>query len=180
MADLSLPSQELLLQLLRYDADTGKLFWLPRPLESFAVASKGKIWNTRFAGKEAYSLSVRGYVIIAINGQRHYAHRIIWRMVTGEIPAEVDHINGDRVDNRFINLRSATREMNGRNLSIKSNNTSGVNGVYWHKKDQRWVAYGKLDHKMVVIGRFKEKQEASDARQLWNASNGFHENHGQR
>lgn len=180
MADLSLPSQELLLQLLRYDAETGKLFWLPRPLENFARESRGKVWNARFAGKEAFSLGARGYVTIAINGQRYYAHRIIWRMATGEIPNEVDHINGDKIDNRLVNLRSATRETNGRNLSIKSNNTSGVNGVYWNKKDRRWVAYGKLDHRMVVIGRFKEKQEASAARQLWSAANGFHENHGQR
>lgn len=180
MAELSLPSQELLLQRLRYEPDTGKLIWLLRPIDSFARASRGKVWNNRFAGKEASSISARGYKVIRINGQIYYEHRIVWRLMTGDAPPEVDHINGDRIDNRFVNLRAATRETNGKNLSIKSTNTSGVNGVTWDKRDKLWVAYGKISHKMMIIGRFTDLEKAADARRAWDVSNGFHENHGRR
>lgn len=181
MADLSLPSQELLLQLLRYDAEAGRLFWLERPLESFARVSRGKVWNTRFAGKEGGStVGARGYAVITVNGRRSYSHRVMWMMMTGEIPEEIDHINGNRLDNRFINLRSSTRNTNGRNLAIKKNNTSGVTGVYWNDRDNRWQAYGRFARKMEYIGQFTIFEDAKEARRKWELAKGFHPNHGQR
>jgi len=72
-------------------------------------------------------------------GKQHKAHRLIWLYVYGEMPKEIDHINGDRQDNRLENLRSVTRSQNQFNKAMAQNNTSGYRGVSWHKKSQQWV-----------------------------------------
>lgn len=181
MATRPLPSSELLKQLLDYDPSTGALTWRARALSSFATLRAGKIWNERFAGQKALnSLSKRGYLLGVISGKKFYSHRVIWKLMTGDEPPEIDHINGDRTDNRFSNLRPADRHSNGRNLSIKSNNTSGINGVYWAKTCRVWVAYGRVDRKMYYIGRFKTLEDAAAAREAWDRKKGFHINHGAR
>lgn len=179
MAAKALPPSEELQKLLVYDQLTGQLFWKPRPIEHFTKASRGRTWNTRFAGTPALIIkSQRGYLTGSLNSQRVYAHRVIWKLVHGTEPAEIDHINGDRHDNRLSNLRAVDRTTNGRNLARKSNNTSGVNGVYWIKRDRVWGAFGKIDRKMFTIGRYATLNEASAARAKWDRENGFHPNHG--
>lgn len=88
-------------QLLRYEPETGKLYWLERASTSQHAAT----WNARFAGKEVFSISGQGYREGKIYGARYSAHRVIWAIVYGTWPDQVDHINGDRLDNRLINLR---------------------------------------------------------------------------
>lgn len=179
MAAKPLPSSDELRKLLVYDRLTGRLFWKARIIEDFPVASRGRTWNTRFAGKPALAaICKRGYLTGKINGLSVYAHRIAWKLTHGTEPKEIDHINGDRTDNRLSNLRPADRLTNGKNLARKSNNTSGVNGVYWCKRDRVWCSYGRIDHKMYMIGRYGTIEEATEARAQWDRDNGFHENHG--
>lgn len=158
-------SAEELRKLLRYEPETGKLFWLPRPADMFASVRDANAWNARFAGSEAFiSTDKDGYRRGAIFCRRHFAHRIIWLFVYGEWPVEqIDHINGDTSDNRLENLREATRSENSMNQRRPSNNTSGFKGVYWHKKRHEWRAaiqvYGVKKH----LGVFNSAEDAYDA-----------------
>ena len=91
---------------------------------------------------------------------------------------EIDHINGDKIDNRISNLRDVTKLENAKNASISANNTSGFNGVYWVKTKGVWVAkiwtQGKLKH----LGYFDKIQDAVAARKLANKKYGFSDRNG--
>ncbi|WP_047472545.1 HNH endonuclease [Delftia sp. ZNC0008] len=163
MAARILPTPEQLRELLRYEPDTGKLFWLPRPRELFATKRSFSLWNTRFSGKEAFiTVGPVGYRYGAVFGHKMYAHRVIWAMQSGSWPrADIDHINGCRTDNRFCNLRAATRAENLMNMS-GSRGASGVKGVSLlangiFRAEIR--AYGKRFN----LGRFKTLGEAAKA-----------------
>jgi hypothetical protein len=153
---------ELLRQLLRYEPETGKLFWLPRPLEMFKCERGWKIWNTRFSNSEAFTAAAAGrHKHGAIFKKLYYAHRIAWVIAFGDMPDGmcVDHINGDGFDNRLCNLRLATHSQNLMNVRGFSHNTSGHKGVCWDKSKQRWqVTVGNK-----FIGRFRNLEEAAAA-----------------
>lgn len=135
MAKLNLPSQEYLNNILEYDKETGKIYWKHRP-------DYPKKWNTRFAGKEAFTARMgegNKYLYGAINYKNYYAHRVIWKIINNEDPIQIDHINGIKYDNRIENLRSVTISQNQRNRPISKNNTSGYNGVNWHPTAKKWT-----------------------------------------
>jgi len=185
MAANRIPSADYLREILDYNPETGVLTWKERPKEMFQSgykdgAAQCKTWNKRYANKPAEGIGCGGYVRVNILGNRYLAHRLIWRMVTGEVPVEIDHINGIRADNRWCNLRAADRSTNMRNLHIRSDNTSGVTGVSKCNRDNVYIAYINIDGRMVVLGRFNTLKEAADARQKANVEYGFHENHGRR
>lgn len=108
----TLPDQETLLRLLRYDRESGKLFWLRRTPDlfnedpRFGRDGRCNMWNGKFAGKEAFTIPHSdGYLVGALFEQKGLrAHRVIWKIMTGEEPEEVGHHNRDRSDNRFANL----------------------------------------------------------------------------
>ena len=89
---------------------------------------------------------------------------------------EIDHINGDRYDNRIINLKEATTSENNRNRRITDRNTSGYVGVV--KQGDKWYAYIKVDGKKIHLGTYNTKDEAIQARKQAEKKYGFHENHG--
>ena len=95
-------------------------------------------------------------------GQRLYsAHRLAWLYMTGSWPtSHIDHINGDRRDNRFCNLREATPAENAQNKSLYSNNTSGYPGVHWDRKAQLWRAQIRVQGRRIHLGRFPTPDEA--------------------
>ena len=95
--------------------------------------------QSKLIGQKAGFIHPTGYRHITFMGKQHKAHRLIWLYVYGEMPKEIDHINGDRQDNRLENLRSVTRSQNQFNKAMAQNNTSGYRGVSWHKKSQQWV-----------------------------------------
>lgn len=167
----------VLRSLLRYDPDTGKLFWLRRDQEA---ESKWKAWNAKFAGKEAlYGLNDMGYRQGSVLRHRYLAHRVIWVMVHGKWPdGEIDHINGDRSDNRLDNLREVTRSENSKNLKRPKNNKSGIVGVHWHKQTGTWKAVIYSSNKQFCLGYFKRKADAAKARADAESRHGFHNNHG--
>ena len=99
-------------------------------------------------------------------------------MKLGHWPEYVDHINGNRSDNRLANLRPATKVQNGCNMATPSNNTSGHIGVSWNKRDKRWTAYITLNQKRKSLGNFREIAEAIQCRKAGEFAYGFHPNHG--
>lgn len=187
MAAKPLPDQSVLLKLLRYEPDTGKIYWKSRPIE-FAKASgqvsalhRQSVTNSRIAGKEAFTcVNATGYFSGAILGQACLAHRVIWKMMTGEDAAEIDHINGDRKDNRFCNLRSVTRRENTQNRSRSIRNRSGTVGVRQRSQSGKWIAQIKVRSKSIYLGEFEDINDAIDARKKAERTYGFHPNHGRQ
>lgn len=185
MADKALPSPEVLRQLLRYEPETGKLFWLVRSPEWFAGAKFGdnvaaRSWNRQYSGKEALTaINGNGYLSGTLLCNRLTAHRVIWALVFGEWPkSSIDHIDHDRTNNRLGNLRAATVADNSRNLTRRSDNSTGVTGVFWNKKSQRWTANIRVDGKLIHLGYFPSVDAAANARAAANIHYGFHPNHG--
>lgn len=176
---LKLPSQEELLSLLRYEPETGKLFWRERSEAMFDVKWQHKTWNSRWSGKEAFTSLGDGYKRGSLFGQFVFAHRIIWKMVYGEDPGgQIDHLNGDRADNRLQNLRVVDDAGNRKNQSIPKDNTSGRIGVHWHRAAKKWAAGIFSNGKSVHLGVFADFDDAVRARTAAEREFGFHENHG--
>lgn len=167
-------------QLLRYEPETGKLFWLTRPKEFFANYNSFKSWNAKWAGKEALiSYDRDGYRVGGIFGHSHQSHRVAWLLQTGSWPVgEIDHINGIKNDNRWSNLRDVSVSVNQRNTRKQSNNTSGITGVRWHDRYRSWYAHIGVDGKSLHLGSFSTVEEAVAARLAANVKYGFTERHG--
>lgn len=179
MSKKQLPTPELLRKLLRYDPATGKLFWRVRTLDVCSSEKSMRAFNSRYAGKEAFTALRSGYPSGSILGKTYLAHRVIWAMETGEWPKyQIDHINHDRADNRMSNLRDVTAQENFRNLSMFSNNTSGTTGVYWNKQYKKWHATIRRMGSTENLGLFSDIDEAIEARKMADKRYGFHENHG--
>jgi hypothetical protein len=106
-----------------------------------------------------------GYVMVAVDGANYRAHALIWLYCTGEWPsAEVDHIDRNRSNNRFSNLRLATRKQNAENASLSTRNTSGHRGVTWWARDRNWKAQIFHNGKNYNLGYFDDFQSAVNAR----------------
>lgn len=155
---------------INYNPETGVFIWLPR---------EAKNWNSRWAGKVAGSKSLDGYVAINLHNKLYKAHRLAWLYMTGKWPElMIDHINHDKMDNRFVNLREADFKVNGQNAALRSTNTSGHNGVCWHKNCNLWRVRIKVDNKHRHIGYFKNLEDAVKAREEANRLYNYHPNHG--
>ncbi len=164
--------------LLKYEPKTGEFFWLPRDEIFFKTTRSHRGWNTRYSGKQAGSLR-EGYIWISVNGSNYSAHRLAWLFIYGVWPPhDIDHINGEKTDNRIENLRSVTKAENNKNTPIRKNNTTGVVGVYWKRLASAWDAELGVSGKLVNIGRYKRFEEAVSARKMAEIDNGYHANHG--
>jgi hypothetical protein len=139
---------------LNYDPATGLFTWAIRA-------------STRIRpGGAAGGISPKGYIIIRIDGLRYRAHRLAWLYTSGDDPGaqQIDHVNGKRSDNRIANLRLANLSQQMHNKGIHSNNTSGVRGVTWYKRDRKWQASIMLESQLVYLGRFDTLEEAKAVR----------------
>lgn len=165
MAKRELPSPELLCKLLRYEPDTGKLFWLPRDREHFIRDRLHKSWNTRFSNKEALtSDNCGGYKHGAVLGKNYLAHRVIWAMQTGAWPKEqIDHADRDRYNNRWSNLREATHGQNCSNKTSLENSSSKYLGVSWKTDKKIWRARIWKDGQEKHLGHFGCEIKAAQA-----------------
>lgn len=137
------------------------------------------IWNAKFAGTKAFDSHHRsGYRFGCVGRSNFLAHRIIWKVVHGVDPKDIDHISGNKADNRLVNLRAAGKLANAKNMPRPSNNTSGHIGVHFCKCTGRWRVELIADGKKIRVGRFDTLEEAAAARRETAIAHGFHENHG--
>ena len=162
-------TQEIVRELLDVDYETGKLYWKPRDLKWFLHCEnperRFKWWNLMFSKKEAFNgFNHNGYKKGKIFRKYYLAHRIIFLHRYGWLPEQIDHINGNRTDNRIINLRPATNHINSCNAKIKKNNTSGTTGVCFCKQSEGWKA--RINYKKKVYSKyFKNKTDAIEWRE---------------
>lgn len=165
MAKVDSITPEMLRQVLRYEPETGKLFWKPRTLNMFPSEGAGKSWNTRYAGEEAFTtITARGYRQGMVFGRRYLAHRVSWAVHYGEWPEDqIDHVDNDKLNNRIGNLREATAQENMRNLSVRKTNTSGYKGVHWVSRRKSYQARIRFEGKRVHLGYYATAEAASAA-----------------
>lgn len=118
--------------------------------------------NSRYkVGTIAGSVSPEGYIAISLRKVAHQAHRLAFLYMTGEFPPNcVDHINGNRADNRWKNLRLADRFENAQNKSINKNNTTGWAGVYYHADSKKYYSHIRHNGKQVRLGIHLTAEEA--------------------
>jgi hypothetical protein len=169
----------LVRECMNYDPDTGSLTWNRRPEGHFKRRRTWLAWNKRFAGKEVGGVHTEtGYRTTKFDNGVHLVHRLIWLWVHGSCPEQIDHINHIRTDNRLANLRAADPVINGSNISLPADNTSGRVGVYWVAHRGTWAA--KICHrrKKMHIGTFVAFEDACRARADAEVRLGFHANHG--
>jgi len=180
------PSIEMLRRLLRLDDKSGVLYWRERTISMFGDSPRPEVsckaWNTRFEGKKALnSKDKSGYLRGTIFGQHLKAHRVVFAIYHGQWPkADIDHINGARNDNRPENLRDASRSENMRNAPTRSDSTTGLMGVSFHRGAKKYRAHISVGGRFVHIGYFDTAEEAHRARLKANSIYGYHENHGRK
>lgn len=107
-----------------------------------------------------------GYIKVFVNEKTLQAHRVIYAIVHGEMPGEIDHINKDRADNRIENLRNVSHSVNIHNSRVPKTNTSGFPGVDWDARNRKWHARIMLNNQRVSLGRFEDFDEAVYARKM--------------
>lgn len=164
MADL--PSPVELCAMFDYDPESGILYWRSRDRNLSGLAAGG-------------SASPDGYVRVRVRGRLQLAHRVILAMHNGAWPdGQVDHINGNRSDNRLCNLRAVPRSENLKNKARYSSNRSGVSGVHWHRQHGKWCAAVQDGGRRHHLGLFSDISSAAAAVSEARQRLGFHDNHG--
>ena len=152
---------------LAYDPDTGVMTWIKRRAQRCPP------------GSVAGGANGSGYIQLQFNDSTYQVHRVAWLIMTGAWPEqEIDHINGIKNDNRWVNLRSVTKEGNARNRKRPNTNTSGVIGVSWHKPLNKWLGHIRAGGVYRHLGYFDDFNDACAARKAAEIQYGFHKNHG--
>jgi hypothetical protein len=158
----TLPAE--LVEVLSYDPLTGIFTWTDK-----ARLNRGKIAGT---------INAYGYVVIMFKRKCYMAHRVAFLFMGKPLTDEVDHIDGDRTNNRWSNLREATRTEQCRNLCRTGKRPPGVSKV---KRGRfRWQAYIWHENKMIHLGYFVYYREAVEARKGAEEEYGYHPNHGRK
>ena len=160
-------TQARLLELLRYEPDEGRFYWL----------KKGRgIRPSRNC--QAGSFDAHGYGQIRIDGMVYKEHRLVWLYVHGEFPKnQIDHANHDRRDNRIENLRLVDNIENHKNRPKQNNNKTGMPGVCYDKRGF-YAAYITVNGERIGLGYYKTIDGAKEARMAANVKYGYHANHG--
>ena len=153
------PSIDSLKLTFTYDSGQGFLLWNIERANKHVGDRAGSLWKT-------------GYRYVRYKGRVYLEHRLIYAIVFGLWPDQVDHVNMDKSDNRISNLRCASLSENNRNRTRQSNNTSGYKGVTWHKDTKLFHAKIMHNKKRISLGYFKDPADASIA--YTNAAKEFH------
>ena len=191
-------TQELLKKYLHYDPDTGIFTWLRRDRSEFNSDKAYKKWHDDRLGKEAGNKGVKDIKVVG-GKKKNYGsykrinfckfgrqpilyHRLAWLYMTGKWPSHhIDHIDGNRLNNRFDNLRDVPAYINYRNSKLYSNNNSGCSGVTYVKAAKKWrvdVPSGSQYTNVIYIGLFAAKEEAILVRKSYEQEMQFTERHG--
>lgn len=145
-------TQTKLKELLRYDSDTGYFFW--------------RVTRSRVKeGMRAGHLHKTGYRRIRVCKKTYDEHRLVFLYMLGSVPRCVDHINQNKSDNRWCNLREATRSQNRCNVGISTKNTSGYKNISWIKSINKWQVQITRKGKRYYIGNYVKKDDAIKAAQ---------------
>ena len=113
----------------------------------------------RKVGDILSSLTDKGYLRSSVGGKSYRVHRLVFLYHHGYMPIQVDHIDGNRMNNKIENLRDATSSQNNQNR--KATSSSGIKGVVWHKQSKKWVASICVNRKSVHLGSFLSIEEAA-------------------
>jgi hypothetical protein len=170
-------SPALVREFLNYDAEKGILTWKKRDRKHFKSDRAYNLFHSKYPDVELSGTEQTNQVFLS--NRAYVIHRVIWCHVYGEWPDKdmvIDHINGDKRDNRLQNLRLVTHSENSKNLSRSKSNLSGVVGV--HKRDGKWIAQIRNNYKHIALGSFDNFEDAVAARKEAELEYGFHENHG--
>lgn len=140
-------------EVLEYDCHSGLLKWLKSPCS----------WIS--AGDTAGSLHKQtGYIYVVVDQRKYKAHRLAWLLHHGVWPDDaIDHIDGNRQNNRIDNLRAATYAQNQQNRTLDIRNKSGYTGVSWDKGHQKWIAKICFQRKQRTLGVFANVEDAAKA-----------------
>jgi hypothetical protein len=147
---------ESLKSVISYDAETGAFTW---------IANLGKRGlKGRVAGSKENHKNGNAYLRISVFRKRYFAHRLAWFYTYGEWPVlEIDHIDGDGLNNRMSTLRVANKIQQAQNRGIHRSNRSGLKGISWKKARKRWQAQIEFDGKAKYLGSFSDKHQAAEA-----------------
>lgn len=168
---------ESLRAILALEPASGSLTWKVRPVELCPSEPHARTWNKQFAGKEAFTAANKGYRCGRIFDRMYQAHRVAFALHHGRWPEhQVDHIDGNPLNNSIANLREVTNAENHRNECRPTSNTSGAIGVTRHRA--KWRAHIKVNFRQLHLGVFDTFEAAVAARQAAELSHGFHANHG--
>jgi len=158
-------TREYLRSLLSYDPETGVFRWISRG-------------HKLAPGSVAGALQTNGYRYVKVDGRLHKMHRLAFLFQGMPLPEEVDHINGQRDDNRWLNLRGVSRATNLKNKAKYKNGKSPMTRVAWSAEHGKWQAYINHDKRRIHLGRFASLDDAMAARSAANERYGYHANHG--
>lgn len=166
--------------LFAYDFATGALVWKARPQSDFPTFRAMRVWNARYAGKPAGTVSKRdGRLTITVDDAHYAGGRVAFLLANGRWPSkQVDHENHNPLDNSGDNLRDVSDLGNKRNLPMFKTNTSGHVGVTWDVKAGKWRAQVSVNNKCRYLGIFENIADAVEARRVAQMELGFHPNHG--
>jgi hypothetical protein len=162
-------TQERVSELLSYDSEKGVLTWL---------CSRGSVTKGALAG-QLHSDKRNQYIRTRVDGKKYFAHRLIWLLINGEWPSgQIDHIDGNGLNNRVENLRDVSQSENLKNSRAHLNNSSGETGVFWHKRWEKWRAQIRANGKANHLGYFQSVDEAADAYKSAKDYYGYSDRHG--
>jgi hypothetical protein len=183
MKSTSLTFEEAI-ELIDYHPRTGRFFWKERTEKWFVDgyhSAKGQAnkFNLKFAGKETFlNSNTTGYRQARVNGSMVCAHCLAWLIMTGAFNStDIDHIDGNKKNNKWSNLRLVNRSENCRNKSKRSDNSSGVTGISLKKSSGKWQAYIYHD-RHIHLGYYDSLEDAILVRKRAEKEYGYHENHG--
>jgi hypothetical protein len=161
---------------LSYSESTGALIWL----EIAEIRPQDRSWNSRWAGLPALNfLRPDGYLEGHIDRVKYQAHRVAFCIYFGRWPdLFIDHLNGDRADNRIKNMVEANAEGNNCNRRRSRNCASGITGVYWKADKNAFAAQIERGGKRTHLGYFATIEKAAEARAKANETFRFGKNHG--
>ncbi len=163
-------TQSELKELLHYNKDTGVFTWI-------------KSVGTKKSGAIAGHINIfrsKGYYRIQLNKKNYYSHRLAWLYIHGKFPDdEIDHLDGDGTNNKWINIRAVDHVENHRNRRLQANNSSGLPGVSWDKALCKWLVRIKIKNNSVYLGYQDNLLEAACIRKNAEIKYKFHKNHGQ-
>jgi hypothetical protein len=142
-------TQQRALELFEYK--DGRIYW------------KVDMHTRKYKGRVAGTVTPKGYIVVTVGRKNYRVHRVVFLMHHGYAPPFIDHINGDKADNRIENLRAANKRENAWNQVVRCSNTSGYKGVSLNRKLNKWCAYLSIDGKRKHLGVFESKDDAAEA-----------------